>query len=336
MNSHIFLPGVPLQQGFIHPIHMDWLKSWREAAVSRADDGDIAASICHQATLVDLVLHGRLNHDWLGIMDEHLMDGACPLAYSEKFGKRLYKFESQYRQSTVHALHTRWWIEVVSQARQVDHAAFCELLLAKKQSDGLIYDFDVSPTTIRHRMKSELTLSMAMATEILAAASQLSASTSLELATAIVSPAKCPALGYISMEYFRLNALERLGHPELFPVGIEGNVDACAIDMQFGWSDFRMTSKVDAYMGTAKRTQRDKPIHSPLTACQVHALLPKMHDKARRTSIIRRLAEYAAHLKKYPLDIPAFQMRDVPIPFGDDITPIEIICASHLISQCPS
>jgi hypothetical protein len=31
------------------------------------------------------------------------------------------------------------------------------------------------------------------------------------------------------------------------------------------------------------------------------------------------------------LDIPAFQMRDIPIPFGADRTPIEVICASELM-----
>jgi hypothetical protein len=32
------------------------------------------------------------------------------------------------------------------------------------------------------------------------------------------------------------------------------------------------------------------------------------------------------------MDIPAFQMRDIPINFGADKTPIEVICSSHLRS----
>lgn len=95
-----------------------------------------------------------------------------------------------------------------------------------------------------------------------------------------------------------------------------------------------MKSKVDAYMGTAKRTQWDKPIHSPLIATHVAVLIGKVEDAAKRKSFERRLAAYACHLKDSPMDIPAFQMRDVPIRFGEDRTPIEAICSSFLISQC--
>jgi len=120
----------------------------------------------------------------------------------------------------------------------------------------------------------------------------------------------------------------------LFPVGVEAHIDACAQGLPFGWCDFSMSSKVDAYMGTAKRTQRDRPIHSPLIACHVRALLDKVQDAKKRSAIHQRLDNYSSHLKENPLDIPAFQMRDVPIRFGADITPIEVVCASHLISQC--
>ena len=50
-------------------------------------------------------------------------------------------------------------------------------------------------------------------------------------------------------------------------------------------------------------------------------------------SIMNRLTIYARSLADNPLDIPAFQMRDVPIPFGADLTPIEAICASRLIAN---
>jgi hypothetical protein len=334
MIKHIFLPEIPLQKGFIHPAYEQYLKEWRNEAIQRADDGDVAASICHQASLIDFVLDGKLRHDWLGVMDEYLMDEGKPLAYSAKFGKRLYKFEGQHRQSTVHAIHTRWWIECVNSANSIKHGAFATLILQKKQSDGLIYDRDVSETMLRHRMKSELTMSMAMGAEILAAANMLVGATPLEFATNLVSPAKCPALGYMSMEYFRLKALELLGHTALFPVNIEEHIDACAEGLLFGLGDFSMKSKVDAYMGTAKRTRRDKPIHSPLIACHVKALRDMIQDTSKRNALIQRLQEYSCYLKKNPMDIPAFQMRDIPIRFGADRTPIEIICASYLISQC--
>jgi hypothetical protein len=334
MTQHILLPGLPLQEGFVHPAYEQYLKAWREEAIQCADGGDVAASICLQSTLIDLVLFGKPRHDWLGIMDEFLMENGTPLAYSETFGKRLHKFGNQYRQSTVHAIHTRWWIERLNRGAAVDHDRFAALVLAKKQDDGLIYDRDISETILRHRMKSEITMSMAMSAEILQAANKLTGNMPVELATNITSAKKCPSLGYMSMEYFRLKALQLLGHEPLFPVGIEGHIEACAKDLSVGWCDFAMKSKVDAYMGTAKRTQRDKPIHSPLIACHVSSLLAKVQDAEKKTRFTQRLAAYACHLKDNPLDIPAFQMRDVPIRFGADKTPIEVICASFLITQC--
>jgi hypothetical protein len=332
MTEHIFMPGISLQPGFLHPAYEEYLTTWREDAIRGADCGDVAASICHQATMIDLILFGTPRHDWLGIMDEFLTDEDMPLAYSEIFGKRLHKFANQYKQSTIHAIHTRWWIECANDEQAVDHERFANLVVAKRQSDGLIYDFDISETTIRHRMKSELTISMAMAAEILRAASMLAGDLSIELATNIVCPRKCPTLGYMSMEYFRLKALQLLGYDSLFPVGIENHIEDCAEDLRVGWCDFAMKSKVDAYMGTAKRTQRDKPIHSPLIACHVSCLLPKVQDAHKKTVFVQRMADYARYLRENPTDIPAFQMRDVPIAFGADRTPIEAICASHLIN----
>jgi hypothetical protein len=86
-------------------------------------------------------------------------------------------------------------------------------------------------------------------------------------------------------------------------------------------------------MGTAKRTSRDKQIHSPLVACHVGVLSAKVDDPTQRAAIMDRLTIYARNLAENPLDIPSFQMRDVPIPFGADLTPIEAVCASHLIAN---
>jgi hypothetical protein len=334
MPHHLILSDVSLGQSFLHPVFEQYVKCWREDAIQRAEAGDVAASTCLQGTLIDLVLFGRVRHAWGEIMDAFLTHNGKPIAYSEAFGRRLHKFLGQYLQTTVHAIHTRWWIQCLVNPSAVDHAAFANMILTKRQTDGLIYDADVSETILRHRMKSEVTLSMAMSAEILQAARMLTGNLPLELATHIVDPRKCPTLGYISAEYFRLHALRTLGYENYFPTGIAEHIDACAKDLPVGWGDFAMKSKVDAYMGTAKRTQRDKPIHSPLIACHVAALVRMISTDGVRAKVNGRLTEYARHLTHQPLDIPAFQMRDVQIPFGSDKTPIEAICASHLIAGC--
>ncbi|MGF9760542.1 hypothetical protein AAII07_35675 [Microvirga sp. 0TCS3.31] len=333
MTEHLVLPEVALQKGALQPMYVPYLREWRETAIQRADQGDTAASVCHQGALVDLVLHGEVRHPWHEIMDEFLTADGKPLAYSKEFGTRLYKFDAQYRQTTIHAIHTRWWLEQIVKPTTVDHAKFAAMIMSKRQSDGLIYDADVSPTTLRHRMKSELMLSSAMSCEILCRAGLLVGSLPLELATNIVDPRKCPPLGYMSAEYFRLYALRLLGYLNLFPTGIADHIDLCATDLEVGWGDFAMQSKVDAYMGTAKRTRRDKPIHSPLIACYVAYLADTLADAEAQVALRVKVSSYARHLTNFPNDIPAFQMRDVPISFGAGITPIEMICASHLIAQ---
>jgi hypothetical protein len=333
MTTHPILPGVVLQSGFSHPAFERYLRDWREDAIRRADEGDTAASVCHQATIIDLILDGHLRHDWPSVMQDLLTNAGRPIAYSERFGERLHKFGGQFLQSTVHSIHTRWWIERVVDPAGVDHERFAEMVLAKKRTDGLIYDADVSETILRHRMKAELCMSAVMAAEILSAAEMLTDVLRIELATSLADPRKVPPLGYMTSEQFRLAALRLLGHEQLFPVGIDEHIEACAEDLAVGWGDFAMKSKVDAYMGTAKRTARDKPIHSPLIACHVAVLSSKVDDDAKKAAVLQRLMNYAQNLAQDPLDIPAFQMRDVPIPFGADITPIEATCASRLIAN---
>lgn len=332
MTDHLLLPGVRLDPSTFSTPYGEYLKSWREKAISDAAAGDVAASQCLQAAFIDLVLWGRVKHDWLGIMDEHLIFEGNPLAYSEAYGTRLHGFANQYRQSTIHAIHTRWWIECLHES-EVDHARFADLISKKEQTDGLFYDLDVSATTLRHRMKSELTMSAAMSAQILRAAGKIVDDSALPYATSLTDQKKCPSLGYMGMEYFRLEALRLFGHETLFPVGIGDHIVSCADNLGYGWCDFAVHSKVDAYMGTAKRTGRDKPIHSPLTARHVAALTSKVESVELAGRIRDRYRDYANHLASNPMDVPAFQMRDVPIPFGADRTPIEIICASSIIRE---
>jgi hypothetical protein len=333
MFTHPVLPGVSLQFGFIHPAFKSYLEGWRERAISDANNGVAAASICQQAVMIDLVLYGRLKHDWHSVMQDLLTEGDQPLAYSKGFGALLYKFDAQYLQSTVHSIHTRWWIEMLTQAERIDKEKFANLILSKKGADGLICDFNVSPTILRHRMKAELSLSAVMGAEILFSAGTLTQLLKNELATSLCDPRKVPPMGYMASEQFRLAALRILGHEEQFPTGINEHIKACEVGLVRGWGDFSIASKVDAYMGTAKRTSRDKQIHSPVVACHVNELSTKVTDVEQHSAIKERIKSYATYLSENPLDIPAFQMRDVPIPFGSDMTPIEAVCASHLIAH---
>ncbi|MEX9873972.1 hypothetical protein AB7X03_10870 [Providencia rettgeri] len=333
MTYHLLLPNINITNDFIHDKYKEYLLNWRESVMNAADDGILSSAECLQAVLIELSMNGRITHDWLTIMNELLVENHNFIAYSRGYGKLLYGFDKQFFQSTIHSIHTRWWIENLMEPQHIDYDKFAQLILSKKQKNELIYDFDVSETTLRHRMKSELTLSAAMSSELLLKAGKLTDSLKNKLSASISDLTKIPLDGYILNEQFRLTALKFLSHEEQLPLGISEYIDACENNLEFGWNDFPIDSKVDAYMGTAKRTSRDSAIHSPLVACHVSALSDVVDKNDRKKHRNTRLANYADYLSQKPLNIPAYHMRDILIPFGVGITPIEAICASWLIKN---
>ncbi len=332
MTAHLFLPGIRLHPIPLVPEHEKYLREWRAATLTCADDDDVCASMCLQAAFIELSTDGRLTTDWLGIFDTCLTGAnGAPLAYSPKFAARLYGFGNQAIQSTITAAHTRWWLEGLRNAATVNHGRYGQWLLEQKYRDGLLYDYDVSGTILRHRMRTELTMSLAYALEILFHGGLVDDALRDDILASLADAKRVPPSRYMSTEYFRRRALEALGAINHFPVGELDAIEACATDLAVGFGDFAMADKRDSYMGTAKRTARDKPIHSPLSACHVTALLPFVQDTDTKARIEARLAAYCEHLRAHPLDIPAFQMRDIHVPFGADKTPIEVLCAAHLI-----
>lgn len=332
--THVFLPGIALRPVPLMASHQSYLDTWYRSILHDAENQDIAASGCLQGAFIELVTRGRLTFDWAGIAEAYLSgEDGIPLAYSARCSERLYGFENQAVQSTIQAIHTRWWLECVHNTAPVDHEKYADILLRRKLRDGLIYDYDVSETILRHRMKTEITASLAYAVEILLAAGRLTDALRSELLASLVDHRKCPPSGYMSAEYFRWRVLQMLGATQHFPVGIAEAIQACAVGLNVGYGDFSIIDKRDAYMGTAKRVARDKPIHSPLIACHVTALIDAIPTVAEKAPIEQRLGAYRTHLRANPMDIPAFQMRDVPIPFGTDKTPIEVICAGWLAGE---
>ena len=67
--------------------------------------------------------------------------------------------------------------------------------------------------------------------------------------------------------------------------------------------------------------------------CQAQTLREAIDDAGASAAIEASARAYGAVLTAKPMEIPAFQMRDIAIPFGADRTPIEAICASSLLKQ---
>ena len=306
--------------------HREWLLSWLSTAERYIEDGNVSASICLQSILSELVIYGCPKTDWLGVIDEYLTaDDGIPMAYSELYSTRLYRFNF-WLPSPVHAVHCRWFIEQVYQSSEDSAQRYADLIIEMIQPNGWIYNPKVSSTRLRNRMKSEYMMSMAMGCEILASVNRLSDYTRRFQATL----SSTPLTDFLSAEYFRLKALSILQSTALAPTFWERVLSACKTKP--GFSEFSVASKVDDYMGTAKRTARDKPVHSPLASLYANAIAT-FCPKNIQDDVAIWLKAYGKHFQRKPFDIPAFRIRDEDIPFGTDLSPLEVIAASFIIQR---
>jgi len=326
MTQHLFLPKIKLDSIELRPEHEAWLKRWLESLVSAIDECNVASSICLQGLLTEIALYGDPQRNWLEVFEDCLTDeNGYPLAYSESYGQRLYKFSGQWRQHPIHAIHSRWWAEVFFNG-QADER-YTRLTEEHIQPNGWIYNPNVSPTGLRTRMKSEYLMSFAMGLEILKSHDRLELYREQFEAT-LSSQSLIP---YLSAECFRLQALEILNASGLVPVGLDNILPMC--EAGEGYCDFSMAEKRDDYMGTKKRSARDVAVHSPLAAIHAQYLAGFCH-KSTQKAVKVRLRNFARYLEKNPLDIPVFKIRDlVDIPFGTDVSPLEVIAASIIINN---
>jgi hypothetical protein len=327
MIRHIFLPVIDLAQVSPRKEYQEWLLGWLNSIEDEIEDGNVSASICLQAIISEIVLFDELTHDWQAIFEDVLTDpSGAPLAYSKEYGKRLYQFENQWHQTTIHAIHTRFWVDGLYNQRAASSEKYVDLIKGFVQPNGWIYNPKVSQTQLATRMKSEYLMSFAFALEILKFAGIIELYQKNFESTLSAQP----FTGYLSAEYFRLRALELLGSPQLAPVMLKNVVFSGEAGQ--GYCDFAVSQKVDDYMGTAKRTSRDVAVHSPLSG--LHAKYISQHcDKETQNTVKKRLENFRLHLLKEPFDIKAFQIRDVQIPFGTALSPLEVFAASLLTQQ---
>lgn len=325
MIRNITIPLDDFKDFELHPEHNAWLKKYLNLIYDNIELGLVSSSICLQGILSEICINGHPMNQWIDIMDDYLIDNDEILAYSHDYGNLLYKFESQWRQSPIYAIYTRWWIERLYNASGVSNFSFAKLIEKHIQPSGWIYNKNVSPTNISKRIKCELFMSLAMGIQILSYYNQITPY--IPLFESLLSSE--PLTPYISAEYFRSMALKELDSVNLAPVSVENTLIDC--QSEFGFSDFSLKSKNDEYMGTKSRTKRDTVINSPLVS--LYALeISKNYPNLTKIDVPGKLMDYGEHLYCNPLAIPAFQMREIEIPFGTDITPLELISASYIIS----
>lgn len=321
--KYIFLPEIDLSIISVCDEYKKWLSDWLYRLNEEMEKGIISSAECVQGVICEEIL-GQKNFNWLEIESSLLRDeNDLPIAYSNEYGKKLYGFDAQWKQRPVYSIYNSYWI---NKFYKKDVSIYGALIHNLIQKNGWIYNPEVSNTQIRTRMKSELLMSMAMGTEILNLdAIDKDLSNRLEATLASI-----PATGYISAEYFRKAALENLEKMYQFPEGVDEMLKKC--EVEYGYNDFCVAEKMDDYMGTRKRTQHDRAIHTPLITTMAINLY-HFFDKKSTEDVDKRIEMYADYLRKNPMDIPAFTMRDIEYPFGTGIAPLEIISASIIMSS---
>lgn len=325
MIEHLFLPKITFDELELIEPHKEWLSKWLQDIVNNIEDGVVSSSLCLQGAISEKLVYQKLRTDWLGIIHEWLTDKqGKPLAYSEDFGKLLCNY-NQWKQTTVHSIHSQWWLHKLcgGEEREQGYVAFVEDLI---QPEGWIYNPSVSQTNTRTRMKSELMMSLAMGLEMMCSLKDISGQKRL-FESALCS---MPLTGYLSAEYFRLVALNHLGSNELAPVALSEVISSC--EAGYGYCDFSLDSKVDDYMGSSKKTSRDQALHSAISCLHADYIADSI-DGFDRCTISNRLKNFGKYLLNNPFDIPAFIMRDIEVPFGTDISPLELVSASHLVRR---
>lgn len=321
--NYIFLPEFEEPDLIVRDEYKEWIDEWLYDLNENIEKGIISSSECVQGLLCERITNAK-NIDWLDVEQSLLRDeNGNPLAYSEKYGKKLYQFDSQWKQMPVHAIYNSFWINRFYGQDTSKHRTLISSLI---QKSGWIYNPEVSNTQIRTRMKSELMMSLAMGTAILCIDDiEERLKNQFEATLADV-----PLTGYVSAEFFRKIALENIKITDQRPGQLQDMLQKCKVG--YAYNDFCVDEKTDDYMGTRKRTKHDSTIHSPLITCMAAALCRPL-DQESIESIDQNMALYAEALRRNPFDIPSFKMRDIEYSFGTGIAPLEIIAAALITNK---
>lgn len=323
MIEHILLPGVIGPPSELRSEHRQWLAEWLRDEERDRERGIVTSSRCVAGVMAETWLHGETRTDWLGVLRTFLTDGARPLAYSAEFGKTLHDF-NMWKQSPVHAVYSRWWIESILDS---GYPIAGEILSQLKQPTGLVYDPVVSDTQPKSRMRSELLMSLGMAGQIHSALGNGEALNSLvRAAVSAVEPTR-----YLSAEYFRFRTLRFAGKQNLMVGDPLAVAEHCLVPNGPGFADYNVNDKTDAVMGTRSRTYRDCSVFSPLST--LHAwYLSKELPRSSSSSVLSGLKRAKSALDGNPMGIPHLKMRDlVDIPFGEGATVFEVLAAAHVL-----
>lgn len=292
-----------------------------DIAFANAENENASASDIFSCALAEYSLKGKISSSWLEIFKSLLIDkeSGLPLEYNKKYSEKLWQF-NHWNQTTIHSIYVYWFLLSISDQFKNEVKSAVKMSQQLIQPSGFVYNPAVSETNLRTRMRSELFMGVCQAIEI------QSNGTNQDDLKKIYSPAlqSINDVKYISAEFFRQKSFQFLKLQNPYFPNYNELLKNCGLD--YGFSDYDVNSKVDDYMGTAKRVNRDKSIFSPVITLMSETLTL---EKNKNPSLISAYK----YLSEKPNSLPHFVVRDIEYSFGPSITVIETLATVEILSK---
>ena len=318
MNNYYLIPFFSFENKLFDSEIMQFLSDQLDILTSEFDKGFISISNCMNAQLC-LSSLDKSSKWLLEVMRKNLLiDGTCT-AYSKNYVSQLNNFDQQAFQRDVYTEYYYWKILLINEESIPNKLV--ENILGYQNKSGYFYNSSNSNTSEKYRMKSELYGNLLMATEIIDYSNQ-SSSTKKDISN------KSFKTEYLSSEYFRDKYCSTINKEANTKESINHLLESCKIE--YGLCDFNTKNKTDDFMGTRKRTARDKSIFSPLATLHGIYLCQKYNLQNFKKQLIDESHEY---FEKYKLELESFKMRDLPIDFGPGKTVVEVLAFNTILNM---
>lgn len=320
MIQHVMLPYLDLRKQV--PVGED-ISQYLRSEIT-AIRNSIANSISSVSMFVNLEIASAVlakpSHEHLAMLERQLVVGGECRAYSEEYAKQLHRTENQWLQIDVYTEYSHWLISILNDKDNTNHKS--KLVMKYANTSGLFFNPENSPTELKYRMKSEYLCQTLMALEVSPIDEELADKLKDTMKNGKITP-------YISAEYFKFRICEKLNFEVDYhsKKNIQMLISRCKADV--GLCDFDSQNKTDDFMGSQKRTVRDQTIFSPISTLQGVYLCEKVGLHSLAEALVNEAYQY---YQTNSIDLTAFKMRDIEIPFGPGASVTEVAALHTLVT----
>lgn len=320
MIQHVMLPFLDLsKQTHVNGDIAVYLQSEVTRIKQSIGNKISSASMFINLEIASAILN-QIDESHLSALKEQLIVGGECRAYTEEYANLLYRTENQWLQMDVYTEYSHWFI---AKLHGIDNGKEKSKLMMKYSNDsGLFYNQENSETILQYRMKSEYLCQTLMALEVILPNKALIDQLKETMQNSKMNP-------YISAEYFKIRICEEGGFNLDYHTkeNIQMLISRCKADV--GLCDFDSQNKSDDFMGSKKRTARDQTIFSPISTLQGVYLCNKFGLDDLASLLIEEVYQF---FQTHSINLTAFKMRDIEVPFGPAVSVTEVAALHTLVT----